>query len=208
MSTEIFDWGLREAVGIVELLTKEDKDVDWGFKKTIDKAIAVVEGEWEALRKAEAAKKARFEKAREKAKVVRDHVIIPLLKDLRDDFAADEERVLPLWNVQSQDRDDAFLATATVPDIEVSRATRLVIRAEASVADPGPSVDLSVECSSVTPNSESDSQLAPLLHSVRKLPAEQKVDERGSRTWLHKQLSECARICIVTRMRGYPTLGG
>jgi len=201
MSTETFDWGLKEAVEIVEFLTTKNVQADWGFRETIDKAVAMVEGEQESQRKAEAAKKARIEKAREKAKMLRDKIMLPLLNDLCDDFATDEERVLPEWRVQCREDADAFCGVAATPMLDAGGSTCFTISAESAVVEDGDSVNLSVVCSSVHPKDTSASQLAPLFDTATKLPVEQPFDEWSSRTWVYKQLAECARMCVLTRMR-------
>ena len=201
MSAETFDWGLKEAVEIVEFLTKSDAKTDWGFGETIDKAVAMVEGEQETQRKAEAAKKARLEKARERAKMVRDRIMLPLLNDLRDDFAADEERVLPEWRVQCREDADVFCGEAITPTLDAGGSTYFTISAESAVVEDGKFVNLSVVCSSVHPNDTLASQLAPLFDKATKLPAEHGFDEWSSRTWVYKQLAECARMCVLARIR-------
>jgi hypothetical protein len=206
MSADVFDWGLKEAVEIVDFLTERKERADWGFSEVIDKAVAVVEAEQEAERKKEAAEKARLDKARENAMMVRDKVIIPLLNDLRDDFAADEDRVLPQWHIRSYQRADAFSGAAATPDVGADGTKRFTIAAEASVAEDGASVDLSVVCSIGHPNDASTSQLAPLVEKATKFPAG-RFDEWGSRKWLHSQLAESARMCVVTRIRQLPIEG-
>jgi hypothetical protein len=201
MSADVFDWGLKEAVEIVEFLTNRDERADWGFSEAIDKAIDVVEAEQEAQRKKEAAERIRIETARKNAMTVRDKFIIPLLNDLRDDFAADEEQVLPQWHVRSCEDGDVFCAAATTADVGAAGATCFTIAAEASVAEDGAFVNLSVVCSAANPKDDSVGQLAPLVDKATKVPVEQKFDERGSRTWLYDQVAESARICVLTRMR-------
>jgi hypothetical protein len=200
MSTDTFDWGLREAAEIVEFLTRSDAS-DCGFKEAIDKAIAVVEREQEAQQQLEAAKRLRIEKARKKAKTIRDQAIIPLLNDLCADFAADEEKVLPQWEVESRQDADTFSGAVVTPCCDATGSTRFTISAESTVVDSGDSVNLSVACSLVNPNNTSADKPAPLFANTMDLPAEQKFDERNGRTWLYRQVAECARMCVVTRMR-------
>jgi hypothetical protein len=204
MSAEAFDWGLREAVEIVDFLTKREDKRDWGFGETIDKAAGVVEAEQEAKRKKEAAERARLEKARENAMAVRDKVIIPLLNDLRDDFAADEEKVLPQWHVRSFENGEVFSAAAATPDIDPAGKARFTITAQAAVAEGGVSVNLAVVCSTVNTDDPSAGQLAPPISKLTKFPAG-RFDEWGSRKWLYDQLVESARMCVLTRLRHLPT---
>jgi hypothetical protein len=203
MSADAFDWGLKEAVEIVDFLTQREDRADWGFTEVIDKAVTVIEAEQEAQRKKEAAERARLEKARANAMMVRDKVIIPLLNDLREDFAADEDKVLPLWHVRSYQNGDAFAAAAATPDLDADGTKRFNIAAEASVAEDGASVDLSVVCSLGDPTDVSTSQLAPLVDKTTKFPAG-RFDEWGSRKWLHCQLAESAKMCVLTRVRQLP----
>ena len=205
MSTEQYDWGLKEAVEIVEFLSKSDGKSNWEFTETIDSAIEGVEAEQKAQREREAAEKAQLERARQKAMTVRDKVILPLLNDLCDDFAADEKGILPEWQVQSDEETDLFSGVAATPDLDASRSTYFTIKAEASVVEGGEFVNLSVVCSSPNSKSASATQLAPLFHKTTKFPTVQKFEELGGRTWLHEQLAECARMCILTKMRQSPT---
>lgn len=205
MGVERFDWALKEATELVEFLSESDggQDSDWGFLKTIDSAIAIVDGEEKAQREREAAEKARLDKARQKAMTIRDKVIIPLLNDLRDDFADDEKKVLPVWQVQSVESADVFSGVAVTPGLDAGAC--FTIQAEASVVDGGESINLSVVCP--PPNSKSPSaiQLTPLYDKTEKFQTAHVFDGLGSRTWFYRQLSECARICVLTRMRQFPT---
>jgi hypothetical protein len=205
MGDERFDWALKEATELVEFLSESDssRESDWGFTKTIDNAIAIVDGEEKAQREREAAEKARIEKARLKAMTVRDKVIIPLLNDLRDDFADDEKKVLPIWEVQAVNDVDTFSGVATTPSLGAE--TCFTIRAEASVVKGGEFINLSVV--SPTPDSKSPSaiQHVPLYDKTEKFQTEHVFDGLGSRTWFYKQLAESARICVLTKMRQFPT---
>ena len=218
MGAEKYDWRskIREAVGIVEPSANSDTDVaefspksnkryNWRFKEAIGKAIELVEAEQKAQRDREAAEKAQLEKARQKAMMVRDQVILPLLNGLRDNFAAHKRKVLPEWQVQSDEDTDIFSGEAATPNLDASGATCFTIKAEASVAELGEFVNLSVVCSSVNSKSTSAGQVASLFDKTAKFPTVQKFDELSSRTWFHKQLAECARMCILTRMRQLPT---
>jgi hypothetical protein len=201
MGSEQFDWALQEAVEIVEFLSKGDQVSDWGFTIAIDNAIAVIDDEEKAQREREAAAKAHLEKARHKAMLVRDSIIVPLLNDLRDDFAADEKKLLPEWKVQSTDDANTFLGTAATTALNVGRSASFLIKAEASVVEGGDFMDFSVMCSSPQSDTTSAAQLAPLFNITEKYPTAHKFDEAASRTWFYKQLTECARMCILAKMR-------
>lgn len=207
MGDERFDWALKEATELVEFLSESDcnRDSDWGFVKAIDNAIAIIDGEEKAQREREAAEKARLEKARQKAMIVRDKVIIPLLNDLRADFADDEKRVLPTWQVQSVDDADSFSGVATTPGLDVG--VRFTIRAEASVVKGGEFINLSVVSPAPDSRSASAVQQVPLYDKTEKFQTEHVFDGLGSRTWFYKQLAESARICVLTKMRQFPTNG-
>ena len=79
------------------------------FRKAIDNEIAKIEAEQKEQQEREAAAKSQLQKAREKAVIVRDKIIIPLLNGLRDDFAAETKKVLPNWQVQSDGNIDESL---------------------------------------------------------------------------------------------------
>jgi hypothetical protein len=200
MSVEMFDWGLKEAVEIVEFLTNREDRADWGFTDAIDKAVDMVEAEEEVRRKKEAAEKTRLEKARENAAMVRDKVIVPLLNDLRDDFAADEEKVLPQWQVHCCDTADALSASAETPEVDAPGPRSFAITALASVVEEGASVNLSVVCSATISHDASAGELPPLVDRATKFPAGI-FDEWATRKWLHEQLAESARIAVLTKMR-------
>ena len=159
----------------------------------------------EAERERQAAEKAKLEKARTKATLVYDKVIVPLLGRLRDDFAAHEKRVLPQWQVHCRQDADTFSSEAATADAD--GATRFAIKAEASVAELGEFVTLSIVCSSVDPKLPSASPATPLFERKAKFPAAQVFDELGNRTWLHKQVTECVRLCVLTRMRELSMVG-
>jgi len=169
------------------------------FRQAIDDAIAVVEAERKAQEERELAEKNRLEKARQKAMMVREIIIIPLLNDLRNDFAAARKKVLPEWQVQSDGDVDKFFATAATPNLGAGGSTYFTIKAAASVAEHGAALDLSVVCSRVDPKNTA-SQLPPLYGKTKSTPM-LKFDDLGSQMWFHKQLEECARMCVLTRMR-------
>lgn len=218
MHVEKYDWRskIREAMGDEEPSSRSNKNAkessskahhrhNWRFKKTIADAIELVETEMEAQREREAAEKARLDKARLKAMMVRDQAILPLLNGLRDNFAAHERKLLPEWRIRSDEDGDTFSGEAATFCVDGDGATRFTIRAEASVADLGEFVNLSVVCSSVDSKDTLASQATPLVEKTAKFPTIQKFDELSSRAWFHKQLAECVRICILTKMRQFPT---
>lgn len=218
MRVEKYDWRskMREALGDEEPAAKNKRNIDqfpatghqkhnWRFKKTIADAIELVEAEEKAQREREAAEKAKLEKARQKAMMVRDQVIRPLFNSLRDNFAAHERSILPEWRIESFDDADTFSVEAVTPNLGAALTTRFTIRAEASVTELGEFVTLSVVCSSVSSKDASADQTASLVEKTAKFPTIQKFDELSSRAWFHKQLTNCARMCILTKMRQYPT---
>ena len=81
------------------------------FRKAIDNEIAKIEAEQKEQQERKAAAKSQLQKAREKAVIVRDKIIIPLLNSLRNKFFADPEtkKVLPNWQVQSDGNVDRGL---------------------------------------------------------------------------------------------------
>ena len=196
---------VKQALGIVDPFAKVEKESDWRFGKIIANTICVVRAEQEAERERQEAERAKLEKARTKAILVYDKVIMPLLGRLRDDFAVHEKGVLPPWHVQSQQDADTFLGEAATADAD--GANRFAIKAEASVAELGEFVNLSVVCSSVDPRLPSASPTTPLFEKKAKFPAVQVFDELGNRAWFHKQVTECVKLCVLTRMRELSMVG-
>ena len=133
--------------------------------------------------------------------LIREKVIVPLLNGLRDDFAADEKKVLPHWQVLAEQSDDTFSGTVATSNHDADAETCFTIKVEAAVVELGESVDVSVVCSTADPRNTSASQLAPIFDSTAKFPTAQKFDELSTQSWLHKQLVECARICVLRKMR-------
>jgi hypothetical protein len=184
----------------VEVLTMAEAKSDQGFKKAIDDAIAVVEAEWKAQQEQELAQKRRLDKARQQAMVVREIMIVPLLNDLRDGFAADGKKVLPEWQVYSDGDIDAVSGTAVAANLGDGGPTCFTIKAEASVAEQGTALNLSVVCSCGDPKDAPTSKVRQLFEKTKMAPM-MKFDELGSQMWFHKQLEECARMCVLTKMR-------
>ena len=77
-----------------------------------------------------------------------------MLTTLRDDFAA-EAKVLPDWEIRPDGTIDDYLATAATPSLDAGGVPvgYYGIKAEASIAEGGVMLELSVECSYIDPNS-------------------------------------------------------
>jgi hypothetical protein len=181
------------------VLTMSEERSDRGFRTAIDDAIAVVEAERRAQQEHELAEKHRLEKARQQATIVREIMIIPLLNDLHRDFAADKKKVLPEWQIQSDGDTDTVSGTAATPNLGPGVPT-FTIKAEASVAEQGAALNLSVVCSCVDSKNASAGKPRELVAKTKSVPM-QKFDDLGSQMWFHKQLEECARMCVLTKMR-------
>jgi hypothetical protein len=202
-TTQEPDWRSKidDVAGAAHPLGHDEKTGDWRFKRTIANAIRVVRAEQEAQREKDAAEKARLTRARSKAGMLHEKIIMPLLNRLRDDFAAHKNVVLREWHVQSSGDVDRFSGEAATSSVAASDATRFAITAEASVTELGEFVNLSVECSAVDPKSTSTSQFTSLFEKKARFPAVQIFDELGSRTWFHTQLAECVKLCTLTSLR-------
>jgi hypothetical protein len=200
---ESHDWRskIKDAVGLARPSPEDGRGSDWRFRRTIAGAIRVVKAEQEAQREREAAERARLAKARNRASMVHEKVILPLFNRLLDDFAAHPKKVLPVWDVRSKNDADRFSAEAATPSIETGAAKRFAIEAEASVTELGEFVTLSVACSMIDPKIASPGHVASLFEKKAKFPAVQIFDELGSRTWFHTQLAECVRLCVLTGIR-------
>jgi hypothetical protein len=188
---------------VVEMLAQAKLKPDQGFRKSIDDAIAVVHAEWKAQRERELAERRRLEKARQKAIMVREIMILPQLNDLCTDFATDDENVLPNWQVQSGGDADAIYAMAVTPAIDDGGPSCFTIKAGASVAEQGATLNLTVECSCVDAQNLSTGKARQICEKTKPV-AMLKFDDLGSEMWFHKQLEECARMCVLTRMRYAP----
>jgi hypothetical protein len=171
-----------------------------GFKQIIADAIEVVEAERKAQEEREQAENMRLEKARQKAMMVREIIVVPLLNELRDNMAAAGKEVLPQWQVQPAADGGNFFGTATTPNLGPGGPPCYTIKAEASVGEHGAALDLSVVCFHADPTSTSTSRVPP-LYDKRKSMQMLKFDELGAQIWFQEQLEECARMCVLTRMR-------
>ena len=97
----------------------------------------MVQTEWKVQRSGELAERKRLEKARQKAIMVREIMILPQLNDLCKDFANDEEKVLPNWQVQSGGDADEVYAIAMTPTVDDGGPSCFVMKAQASVVEQG-----------------------------------------------------------------------
>jgi hypothetical protein len=202
-----------------EVSTISEKTSDRRFKSAIDEEIAQFEAQRRAKEEdAECAKK-QLHECRAKAINIRDKIIIPLLNDLRDGFAA-EEKLLPVWEICSDANIDEFSASAVTPSLDAGGATvaRYAITAKASVAESGVLLDFSVECSYIDPNNTSANKSVE-LHKQNLLVMALTIDSQWSRDkmygmgqkyaaldmqqsrdWFQKQLIDCARKCARAKL--------
>jgi hypothetical protein len=187
----------------IEMLAQAKSKADNGFRKAIDDAIAVVQTEWKAQRERELAERKRLEKARQKAIMVHEIMILPQLNDLCKDFATDEEKVLPNWQVQSGGDANEVHAMAMTPTIDDGGPSCFVIKAQASVVEQGATLNLTVECSCIDAQNISTGKVRQIYEKT-KAATMVKFDDLSSEMWFHRQLEECARLCILTRMRYAP----
>jgi hypothetical protein len=203
--------GFKKAI---EMAAQAKPKPDRGFRKSIDDAIAVVEAEWKAQRERELAERTRLERARQKALMVREIMILPQLNELCGDFAADEEKILPNWQVQSGGDIDTAFGMAVTPAVNDGGPSCFTIKGEASVAEQGATLNLTVACSCVDAQNLSTGKVRQ-IHEKTKAATIAKLDDLGNATmvkfddlasemWFHKQLEECARMCVLTRMRHTP----
>jgi hypothetical protein len=204
-----YDWRskIKEATGIAKYSTEGEEQDERGFKKTIANMIKAIEEEQRARHEREAVERAKLEKARNKAVLIRDTVVMPLLTRLRDDFAAHERRVLPEWQVQCGSQTDRYFGEARTSSLDGSGTTCFVVKAEACVADAGEFIDLSVESSAVNFTSASASTTTSLFEKRAKFPIVWSV-EMGIQLWFHEYMAECARLCALMRLRQIPPQQG
>ncbi len=193
--------GLKKSVA--EMLAQAKSRPDRGFRKSIDDAIGVVEAEWKAQREREQAERNRLEKAREKGLMVREIMILPQLNDLCEDFATDEEKVLPNWLVQSGGDDDAAYGMAVTPAVDDGGPSSFTIKAAASVAEQGATLNLTVDCCCVDGQNFATGKIRQIYEKT-KAATMLKFDDLANEMWFHQQLEECARMCVLTRMRHGP----
>jgi hypothetical protein len=204
--------GVRKAA--TAMLAKAKLKPDNGFRKSIDDAIAVVEAEWKAQREREQAEKHRLERARQKGLMVLELMILPQLNDLCADFAADDEKVLPNWQVQTGGDADTVFGMIVTPPVHDGGPSCFTIRAAASVAEKGGTLNLTVECSCVDAQNLSTGKVRQIFERTKAATmakfddlgnaAMVKFDDLASEMWFHRQLEECTRMCVLTRMRHTP----
>ena len=199
-----------------------DGKSDRGFKSAIDEEIERFETQQRQKEEDREAAEKQLQESRAKAKNVRDEIVIPLLNNLRDDFAA-EARLLPTWEVRSEENIDEFMGTATTPTLDASGAPvgYYIIQAKASLAERGVLLDSSVEGSYVDPNSTpankgselhkenalailltfdtewSKNQMYSMAGKIQKHPP---FDMQRSREWFQKQLRDCAKKCVRAKL--------
>lgn len=202
--------------------TMSDEKPGRGFKSAIDEEIAKFETQRKQKEEDREAAEKQLQEARAKAIRVRDEIIVPLLEDLRADFAA-EGTVLPVWETRPEGGGDEFLGTAATPAFDAGRGPvgYYTIQAKASVAERGVLLDSSVECWHFDPNGapggkstelHKDSLLMILLTfdtewsknkmysmagAIQKHPP---FDIQRGREWFQKQLRDCARKCVRIRL--------
>ena len=176
---------------------------DRGFNRTIDEAIAVVEAEWKAQREHELAEKNRLDAARQKALMVREIMILPLLNDIAKDFSTNARKVLPNWQVESSGDADVVFGVASTPTVDDGGPTSFIIKAAATVVEQGTSLNLTVECSCVDAQHLSTGKIRQISEKT-KAAMMAKFEDLAIQMWLHDQLKECVRMCVLTRLRHIP----
>jgi hypothetical protein len=183
-----------------DMLAQVKPKADRGFKKSIDDAIAVVEAEWKAQREHELAEKHRLEAARQRALMVREIMILPLLNDLSADFAAEQKKVLSNWQIESGGDADVVYGIASTPTVNDGGPSCFIIKASVSVVEQGATLNLAVECSCVDAQNLATGKIRQVIEKTKAMPMA-KFEELGSQVWYHDQLKECVRMCVLTRLR-------
>lgn len=186
-----------------DMLSQIKQKPDRGFRKSIDDAATLVETEWKAERAKELAEKNRLDSARQKAIMIREIMILPLLNDLVADFATDDRKVLPEWQIESGGDADVVYGSASTPALDDGGPSCFVIKAGATVVEQGVSLSLNVECSCVDSHNLPSSKVRQIIEKSKVMPMA-KFDDLGSQVWLHDHLKDCVRMCVVTRMRHLP----
>jgi hypothetical protein len=193
--------GFKKAM---DMLAQARMKPDEGFRKSIDDAISVVHAEWKTQRERELAERNRLERARQKTMVVREIMILPQLSSLCTDFATDDEKVLPEWQIQSGGDADTAYGMAVTPSVDDGGPSSFCIKAGATVVELGVTLNLTVECSCVDAQNLSTGKVRQIYEKT-KAAAMVKFDDLGSEMWYHKQLEECARLCVLTKLRHTPS---
>ncbi len=173
------------------------------FQKGIAAEIARIEGKQKEQEESKRAEEEQRQKARERARMVRDKIIIPLLNELRDDLANHEKKVLPNWDVRSDATIDEFSGTAVTPEVSGTGVPlpSFTITAQAATEANGTDLNMSVECSyTVAEESSGVRKSVPL--KLRKQLSIQLVGfhEPCVRDYFCDQLAECTRLCLEARM--------
>jgi hypothetical protein len=176
---------------------------DREFTKTIADAVAVVETEWKAQRERELAERTRLESAHQKAILVREIMILPMLNNLRAGFSTNKAKVLPDWQVQSGGDTDAVWGEAETPAIDDGGPSCFVVRAGASVAEQGVALNLTVRCTCVDAQNLSTGKPRQLYEKT-KAATTVTFDELNCEMWFHEHIRECVRMCVLTKMRHTP----
>jgi hypothetical protein len=189
-----------------DMLAQVKPKPDHGFRKTIDEAAALVETEWNAQRERELAEKNRLESARQKAMMVREIMILPLVNDFVTDFATEQRRILPTWDIESGGDVDALHAIASTPIVSDGGPSCFVIKAAVSVVEQGATLNLAVDCSCIDAQNLATGKTRQITEKTKAVPMA-KFDDLGSQMWFHDQLKECVRMCVLTRMRHIPRQG-
>jgi hypothetical protein len=186
-----------------DMLAQVKPKPDRGFRKTIDDAAALVETEWKAQRDREIAERNLLESARQKVLMVREIMILPLLNDLVADFSNERRKILPNWDIESAGDVDALHAIASTPIISDGGPSCFVIKAAVSVVEQGAALNLAVDCSCIDAQNLATGKIRQITEKTKAMPMA-KFDDLGSQLWFHDQLKECARMCVLTRMRHVP----
>jgi hypothetical protein len=186
-----------------ETLSQVKSRPDRGFRKSIDDAIAVVETEWRAQRERELAEQNRLERARQKAVMVRELMILPLLNDLVADFTTDERQVLPTWRIESDGDADSLHATAASPTMDDGGPSCFIIKAGVTVVDGGASLSFSVECTCIESQNLATGKTRQIIEKTKAAPMD-KFEDLAVQMWFHDYLKDCVRMSVTTRMRHLP----
>jgi hypothetical protein len=194
------DWGDKKTA---EMRPQAAQKTDREFTKTIVDAIAVVEAEWKAQRERDLAERNRLENAHQKAIMVREIMILPMLNNLRAGFETDKEKVLPNWQIQSGGDADAVWGVAETPAVDDGGPSCFIVKAGASVADQGAALNLTVHCSCVDAQNLSTGKPRQIYEKT-KAATMVKFDDLASEMWFHEHIKECVRMCVLTRMRHTP----
>lgn len=132
--------------------------------------------------------------------MVREIMILPLLNDMSTDFATDEKRVLPDWQVQSSGDANVVYGIASTPAVDDGGPSSFTIKAGASVTEQGTGLSFSVECSCIDAQHLASGKTRQITEKTQ-ATAMAKFDELALQLWFQEQLKECVRLCVLTRLR-------